>query len=59
MKRKKARKKQILLLLIAMYNDSEARGEYCYVVCNPLLTSSFSCSCCSPHATSDEKIVPP
>jgi len=58
-KRKKAGKKQILLLLIVTYNDREARGEQCYVVCNPLLTSSFSCSCCSSHATSDEKIVPP
>jgi len=28
------------------------------VVCNPVLTSSFSCSCCSSHATSYEKIVP-
>jgi len=59
MKRKKADKKQILLLLIVTYNDREARGEQCYVVCNPLLRSSFSCSYFSSHATSDEKIVPP
>jgi len=58
-KRKKAGKKQILLLLIVTYNDREARGEQCNVVCNPLLTSSLYCSCCSSHATSDEKIVPP
>ena len=50
---------QILLLLIVTYNDREARDEQCYVVCNPLLTSSFSCSFCSSHATSDENIVPP
>jgi len=36
-KRKKAGKKHILLLLIMTYNDRGARGEQCYVVCNPLL----------------------
>jgi len=39
---KKREKKQILLLLIVTYKDREAHSEQCYVVCNPLLTCSFS-----------------